>query len=263
MSARTVSTAAGNPLFELQQTLYASGNYTRRRLHQARLQWVTHAIERRAPTLPCARAIEYGPGSGIYLPVLARHCGNTSAADIEGAYLAGIAPLLAELGPSVNAVVDDIQQSSFEDETFGMVLCSEVLEHVPDPELALRTLQRILLPGGIAIVTTPQRYSLMELCCKVAFLPGVIELVRLIYREPVLPTGHISLRSAAVFRKGIDAAGFEILEHERFGLYVPVIAEFGGARGGRLLERLESRLAGSTLDQLFWTQAYVLRKPTR
>lgn len=260
MNAKTISATAGNPLFELQQTLYASGNYTRRRLHQTRLQWVTSAIERHAAPLSRARAIEYGPGSGIYLPVLARHCGETAAADIEEAYLAGIGPLLAELN-FVSAIIDDIQKSRFEDERFGLVLCSEVLEHVPDPELALRTLQRILVPGGIAIVTTPQRYSVMELCCKVAFLPGVIDLVRMIYREAVLPTGHISLRSAAAFRRGIDEAGFEVLEHERFGLYLPLVAEFGGVRGGKLLERLESTLSTSVLNQLFWTQAYVLRKP--
>jgi ubiquinone/menaquinone biosynthesis C-methylase UbiE len=263
MNARTISPTGRNPLFELQETLYSSGNYTRRRLHQARLRWVSRAIERHAPAQSVARAIEYGPGSGIYLPVLARHCRETSAADIEEAYLAGIGPLLAELGPSVHAVVDDIQKSRFDDETFDLVLCSEVLEHVPDPELALRTLQRILVPGGIAIVTTPQRYSVMELCCKVAFLPGVIDVVRLIYREPILPTGHISLRSAAAFRRGIDNAGFEVFEQVRFGLYVPLVAEFGGARGGRLLERLESGLAASALNQLFWTQAYVLRKPLR
>lgn len=251
---------AGNPLFELQQTLYASGNYTRRRLHQARLRWVRDAVADHAASAPLSRALEYGPGSGIYLHTLARHCWDVTAADVEEAYLDGIRPLARDI-PGLRLVRDDIQDSRFPDQSFGLVLCSEVLEHVPDPERGLHTLFRILCPGGVAVVTTPQRYSVLELACKVAFLPGVIQLVRRIYREPVLETGHISLRTRGALGRAIAEAGFQILQHDTFGLYLPLLAEFGGQAGGRAIERLERRLAGTMLDGLLWTQAYVLRKP--
>lgn len=254
------TTMAGNALLQLQQTLYESGNYTRRRLHRTRLQWVTSAIAAHAPLAPASRAIEYGPGSGIYLPVLAEHCMEVVGADVEHAYLNGIAPLAAKL-PNLALAVDDIQDSSFEDCSFGLVLCSEVLEHVPQPERALQTLYRILRPGGIAIVTTPQRYSVMELCCKLAFLPGIIDVVRLIYREPILPTGHISLRTHGELSSAIDSVGFRVEHQEKFGLYLPLLAEFGGNRGGRAIEALERRLSGTAADNAFWTQAYVLRRP--
>lgn len=260
MSLDAVTTAAGNPLFELQQTLYSSSNYTRRRLHQTRLNWVTSAISRHAAALPLQRALEYGPGSGIYLPVLAQHCSEVFAADVERAYLSGIAPLTGTID-GLKLVVDDIQDSGFTDDSFGLVLCSEVLEHVPDPERSLKTLHRILRPGGIAIVTTPQRYSLMELSCKIALMPGIIEIARRVYREPVLPTGHISLRTCAAFQAAIGHSGLAIVEHEKFGLYVPLLAEFAREWGGRAIERLENYLRNTLLDQAFWTQAYVLRKP--
>ncbi len=260
MSPQNDASVTDNPLFQLQQKIYMSGNYTRRRLHQSRLRWVKDAISVHAEAIPVLSALEYGPGSGIYLPVLAQHYTEVTAADIEHAYLSGIQPLLGEI-EGLSLVVDDIQNSRFEESSFGLVLCSEVLEHVPDPERSLKTLYRILQPGGIAIVTTPQRYSLMELCCKVAFLPGLIQLVRLIYREPILETGHISLRSAGDFRAAINACGFQIIEQEKFGLYVPLLAEFGKDRGGRFIESLEKRLRNTSLDWLLWTQAYVLRKP--
>jgi SAM-dependent methyltransferase len=252
--------AAANPLFELQQTLYASSNYTRRRLHGDRLRWVSAAIAQYGPQAPLSRAIEYGPGSGIYLPILARHCAHVIGADIEQAYLDGMAPQVAALS-NLELTVDDIEDSSFGDDSFGLVLCSEVLEHVRRPERALKTLYRILCPGGIAVVTTPQRYSVMELCCKLALLPGIIGLVRLIYREPVLPTGHISLRSQRALGRAIADAGFRVGHHVRFGLYLPLLAEFGGDRGGRAIEALEHRLAGTAAEHAFWTQAYVLQKP--
>jgi len=260
MTIANSTVVAENPLFELQQTLYASSNYTRRRLHQRRLRWVQDAIAAHAPGAPLSRALEYGPGSGIYLPVLARHCREVIAADIEDAYLDGIRPLAGEL-PGLQLVRDDIQDSRFEEHAFGVVLCSEVLEHVPDPERSLRTLFRVLCPGGIAIVTTPQRFSTLELACKVAFLPGVIQLVRRVYREPVLETGHISLRTQAAIGRGIATAGFEVLRRDKFGLYVPLLAEFAGETGGRAIEMLERRLGGTALDWTFWTQAWVLRKP--
>lgn len=250
-----------NPLFSLQQALYTSRNYTRRRLHQARLRWVSAAIAAHAAATSALRAMEYGPGSGIYLPVLGRHFAEVLAADVEQAYLCGIQSLASRV-PGLRLIVDDVQDSGFQANSFDLLLCSEVLEHVPRPDRALETLHRILRPGGIAVVTTPQRYSLMELCCKVAFLPGVIDLVRLIYREPVLETGHISLRSCAAFQQLIVASGLEIVEHDKFGLYLPLLAEFGGAWGGRVIEALERKLAATSANQLFWTQAYVLRKPT-
>jgi SAM-dependent methyltransferase len=260
MDSRSMAAVGENPLFELQRTLYSSSNYTRRRLHQTRLRWVTDAISRYAATLPVSSAVEYGPGSGIYLPVLVQHCGKVTAADIEQAYLSGMRPLVGRLD-GLELVVDDIQDSRFAESAFGLVLCSEVIEHVPDPERALKTLYRILHPGGIAIVTTPQRYSLMELSCKVAFLPGVIQLVRRIYREPVLETGHISLRTFGALSTVIRDSGFQIVEHEKFGLYIPVLAEFGRDWGGRVIESLEARLSKTIANRTFWTQAYVLRKP--
>ena len=248
-----------NPLFQLQQTIYSSKNYTRRRLHQSRFGWVIAAIKSHAPHAPVSLAVEYGPGSGIYLPILAEELNEVLGADVEQAYLSGIEQLALN-NDAIRLVVDDIQKSKFEAGTFGLVLCSEVLEHVPKPELALKTIARILRPGGIAIITTPQKYSLMELSCKLAFLPGIIQLVRLIYREPILETGHISLRSYGDFTAAISACGLKIIEHKKLGLYVPLIAEFGGEAGGRFIERLEDRLKNSRLSWMLWTQAYVLRK---
>jgi ubiquinone/menaquinone biosynthesis C-methylase UbiE len=41
------------------------------------------------------------------------------------------------------------------DNSFDVVLCNHVLEHVPDDRRAMRELQRVLRPGGWAILQTP------------------------------------------------------------------------------------------------------------
>jgi len=43
----------------------------------------------------------------------------------------------------------------FEDNMFNLILCSHVLEHVDDIENSVLSIQRVLKPGGIAIINSP------------------------------------------------------------------------------------------------------------
>lgn len=52
-------------------------------------------------------------------------------------------------------IISDISSIPVPDESFDAVMCIEVLEHVPDPLLALKELSRLLKPAGLLIVTAP------------------------------------------------------------------------------------------------------------
>jgi len=52
-------------------------------------------------------------------------------------------------------LVSDITDIPTPDSSFDVVLCSEVLEHVPDPTHALDEFARIVKPGGKLIITAP------------------------------------------------------------------------------------------------------------
>lgn len=54
-------------------------------------------------------------------------------------------------------VQQDITRLAFPDEAFDAILCSHVLEHVPDDRRAMRELFRVLKPGGWAVLNTPVR----------------------------------------------------------------------------------------------------------
>ena len=128
-----------------------------------------------------------------------------------------------------------------------------------DSPAALAGIRRVLKPGGRLVLSTPQRWSTLEVCARIAFLPGVIRLVRLVYREPVLEAGHINLLTEREARRQIAAAGFAVDAHAKTGLYLPVLAEAGGEPVRRLEAWLARHLHPGPLDFLLWTQCYVAR----
>lgn len=52
-------------------------------------------------------------------------------------------------------IVSDITAIPVDDESFDVVMCIEVIEHLPNPIEALSELNRVLKPGGKLIITAP------------------------------------------------------------------------------------------------------------
>jgi 2-polyprenyl-3-methyl-5-hydroxy-6-metoxy-1,4-benzoquinol methylase len=48
----------------------------------------------------------------------------------------------------------------FADHSFDVVLCTEVLEHVPDPAVVVAELARVTKPGGRVIVSIPNEVNI-------------------------------------------------------------------------------------------------------
>ena len=114
-------------LVELQNTLYTSGNPTRRWLHCTRRDWIIDAITRLSEQKNSA-ALEVGPSSGIYIPILAEQYEFVTAIDIEEAYLAE-AKELQRTTPNLSSRLDNILDSKLPDACFDLILCTEVIEH--------------------------------------------------------------------------------------------------------------------------------------
>ena len=49
----------------------------------------------------------------------------------------------------------------YEDDSFDLIWCSEVIEHLKDPEAALNEFRRVTKSGGDIILTTPNSYALL------------------------------------------------------------------------------------------------------
>ncbi|MDX5325489.1 MAG: class I SAM-dependent methyltransferase [Bacteroidota bacterium] len=61
----------------------------------------------------------------------------------------------ADLNSPIADVKMDIHDIPMEDDTFDVVFCNHVLEHVNDDAQCMRELRRVLKPGGLAILQVP------------------------------------------------------------------------------------------------------------
>jgi SAM-dependent methyltransferase len=179
------------------------------------------------------------------------------ATDIEEAFLQNISLHNTEFR-GICCIKDDITRTNLLPATFDLILCSETIEHIADVEAALQNIRTLLKKDGVLILSTPHKYCPLEICSKIAYLPGIIDLVRLVYREPILDAGHINLMTGPKLRQLLKKTGFTIQNYETFGCYIPFVAEFLGAVGLSVEQRVERTITGTKLESLLWTQAYIL-----
>jgi len=59
-------------------------------------------------------------------------------------------------------VFADCQQLPFRDSVFDTVVCTQVLEHVAEPQRLMREIARVMRPGGILLLTAPMLWPLHE-----------------------------------------------------------------------------------------------------
>jgi ubiquinone/menaquinone biosynthesis C-methylase UbiE len=110
---------------------------------ERRREWVA----RHAASLPPgSRVLDVGAGVGQYRDLF-NHC-EYRAHDF------GLEPATAGQYTTLD-YESDITAIPVGDESFDAVLCTEVLEHVPEPIAAVREMARILRPAGRLMISAP------------------------------------------------------------------------------------------------------------
>ena len=105
---------------------------------------------------PDAPILDAGCGTGLNL----RHLPEGSVGvDINPRNIA----LLRQRLPNHTVIEGDVEALPFDDASFGTVLCTEVIEHIPDPSAALAEYRRVLQPGGVLIGSVPARSAIWKL----------------------------------------------------------------------------------------------------
>ncbi|MGH3678341.1 MAG: class I SAM-dependent methyltransferase [Mycobacterium sp.] len=100
--------------------------------------------------LPYDRALELGCGSGFFLLNLiqAGVARRGSVTDLSPGMVKVATRNGQSLGLDIDGRVADAEGIPYDDDTFDLVVGHAVLHHIPDVELSLREVVRVLKPGG-------------------------------------------------------------------------------------------------------------------
>lgn len=107
------------------------------------------------------RILDVGCGNGHISRGLARLGHEVFGIDID---TESIAKANQEVGDIAKFMVLDTKDlgTQFEENYFDVIICSEVLEHLPEPSLMLDQLQPFLKTGATLIITTPNGFGPRE-----------------------------------------------------------------------------------------------------
>ena len=164
------------------------------------------------------KILDLGCGFGRHAFEAARRGATVVALDAGRDEVEGVAATFAamveagELSPEnlhVAAVQGDALAIPFPDGTFDRVICSEVLEHIPDDIGAMRELARVLRPGGTMAITVPR------------FGPELINWA-LSDAYHNVPGGHIRIFRKSQIKKRLTSVGMNVTSHHyAHGLHSP------------------------------------------
>ena len=174
---------------------------------------------RRLALEPGQLLLDMGAGAGRHAFESFRRGARVIALDYDAAELKDVAALFAAMhatgetpdGAAAAAETGDGTGLPFPDETFDRIVCSEVLEHIPDLETAISELHRVLKPGGTMAVTVPTWFP-EKVCWALSEE----------YHAPYVPGGHIRIFTESALRSALRAGGFTPTgSHHAHALHTP------------------------------------------
>jgi 2-polyprenyl-3-methyl-5-hydroxy-6-metoxy-1,4-benzoquinol methylase len=104
---------------------------------------------------------------------------------------------------SIDWISQDLNEPLETETAFDTIVSTEVIEHLENPRAFARTLLRLLKPGGIAVVTTPNQNSIRSLValCLVGDFAA--------FRVPQYPA-HITALTNNDLVRVFEEAGFKV-----------------------------------------------------
>lgn len=138
------------------------------RLNPVRLRFIRekadahwHGDPKARTPLMGKRVLDMGCGAGLLAEPLARMGGSVVGVDAAPENVAVARDHAAQSGLSIDYRSGEIDAVA--GEAFDLITCLEVIEHVADPASFIAGLAGLLAPGGLLILSTPNRTTLSNI----------------------------------------------------------------------------------------------------
>jgi SAM-dependent methyltransferase len=139
------------------------------------------------------RLLEIGCGNGFFLEeALAQGFAEVHGVEPSAEAAAAAQP---HVGPKI--VVDVLRSGLFPTGSFDVICAFQVLDHLPDPDMALAECHRLLKPGGVFLCL---QHNIEALSARL-----------LGEASPIIDIEHTYLYSRGTLRRLFEKAGYEIL----------------------------------------------------
>lgn len=105
------------------------------------------------------RVLDIGAGIGGLSAAFAKNGAIVTAIDVDDGYQMLSKIGYEECGVDVESRLFDGGELPFDNETFDIVCCFNIFEHVPNLDRLFREMQRVLKPGGIVVGRADYKYN--------------------------------------------------------------------------------------------------------
>lgn len=144
-----------------------------------------------APKTPGAKLLELGSGSGVTLARMQSLGWEVAGVEVDPE------AVKAARARGVKVYQGDLPSQKFPDNTFDAVFSSHVIEHLHDPAAVVSECARIVRPGGLVVLLTPNIESLGHRKYGVAWIG-------------LDPPRHLSLFTRSALQSVAERAGLKV-----------------------------------------------------
>jgi len=114
------------------------------------------------------RLLDVGSSTGIIDNYLADHFLHVTGIDIDNEAVEFAHGTFQK--NNLTFMVADVMELDFPNDTFDVVVCAQIYEHVPDAQTMMHEIDRVLKPGGICFFAAGNRLRIMEPHYRLPFL---------------------------------------------------------------------------------------------